>query len=303
MSDVNGDTLRQVISEFNANEDLSVAQFEKQLMEQFGALRVELNDAEGRHIHGRRLVRNARELIGSIIIELPLTPEQLEDEACVGAEQHDAEEADYEEDEDYAESEDYEDQADYDEPGQADYDEPGQADCEESGQAAADYAAPQDDYVPPEDRQETYFGTGSDFDSFNNNRGRASIRGPRERSPFERREESPQFNEDFFIREFDRLEKRNGFMWAGFVVKDMIPKFGFDKYQAKHILRQLEAKGIVILKKRPNPKNPEHPTTCLELNREHPRVATVLRSAPSRREGYNLRGRPFPARPPRDRRF
>jgi len=79
-----------------------------------------------------------------------------------------------------------------------------------------------------------------------------------------------------FIREFDRCERQNPFMWAGFVIKQLLPGLGIEGPQAKQFLRRLEAGGIVTTVKEPNPRNPEHPTTRVKLNRNHSLVREAL---------------------------
>lgn len=85
-----------------------------------------------------------------------------------------------------------------------------------------------------------------------------------------------------FIIEFDRLERQNRFMWAGFVVKELLPQLGLGPTETKPFLRRLEADGLVITTREPNPKNPDFPTTRVSLYRDHPRVQAVLRSAGTR---------------------
>lgn len=93
------------------------------------------------------------------------------------------------------------------------------------------------------------------------------------------------FNEAFFIRDLDRRERERGDTWAGFVVKELLPGLGFSGVEAKRILRQLEAHGVVMTSTKPNPRNPDRPTTYVRLNRDHARVCAALASseAPARR--------------------
>lgn len=87
---------------------------------------------------------------------------------------------------------------------------------------------------------------------------------------------TPTFNEEFFIREFDRRERDRGIVLAAFVVNDLCPRLGFDAAAAKRIVRSLEAQGVIRTEKRPNPKNADRPATAIVLNREHPAVRRVL---------------------------
>jgi hypothetical protein len=87
-----------------------------------------------------------------------------------------------------------------------------------------------------------------------------------------------------FIREFDRLERYNDFMWIGFVLKTLLPQIGLSELEARDFFRQLESDGIVVTSKEPNPRRPEFPTTRVRLNREHPAVRQALASgAPPQR--------------------
>ncbi len=79
-----------------------------------------------------------------------------------------------------------------------------------------------------------------------------------------------------FIQEFDRLERRRGFMWAGYVVKEMLPRLGYGVDQAKRALDELLAQQILKIEKVANPRNPEFPATSVRLNRDNPLVQAAL---------------------------
>jgi|GEM_PF-1739262 len=81
---------------------------------------------------------------------------------------------------------------------------------------------------------------------------------------------------DQFIREFARLEQRHEFMWAGYIVRELLPRVGFPDAEAKVVLDRLRLDGILLMTKVPNPKNPHFPATGAKLNRKHPRVIAVL---------------------------
>jgi hypothetical protein len=81
---------------------------------------------------------------------------------------------------------------------------------------------------------------------------------------------------DLFLKEFIRLEDRHDFMWAGYIVRELLPRLGFSPDEAKIVLDHLRAENLVKISKVPNPKNPEFPATGVHLNREHPRVITLL---------------------------
>lgn len=97
----------------------------------------------------------------------------------------------------------------------------------------------------------------------------------------------PEYSNPRLIREFDRRERERGPIYAGFIVKDLLPRMGFDPTEAKRILRAMEAHDIVRTERKRNPKNPERDTTFVTLNREHPQVVRVL-------TGSNAVQRTFP---------
>lgn len=90
---------------------------------------------------------------------------------------------------------------------------------------------------------------------------------------------SPQECRERFVREFDRLEHDHEFMWAGFIVKQMLPHMGMLVDEAKQFLDDLQADGMVQMVKVPNPKNPEYPATGVRLNHDHPLVKELLEAA------------------------
>jgi hypothetical protein len=85
---------------------------------------------------------------------------------------------------------------------------------------------------------------------------------------------------DLFLREFLRLEGRHDFMWAGYIVRELLPRLGFAPDEAKLVLDHLRAEKLVTISKVPNPKNPEFPATGVHLNHDHPRVQALLGGQP-----------------------
>ena len=81
-----------------------------------------------------------------------------------------------------------------------------------------------------------------------------------------------------FVRDFDRLERKRGFMWAGYIVRELLPRLGYPLAEAKVVLDRLRADGILTVAKVENPRNPEFPATAVHLNREHPQVLEALES-------------------------
>jgi hypothetical protein len=91
---------------------------------------------------------------------------------------------------------------------------------------------------------------------------------------------------DWFIREFNRLEQSHEFMWAGYIVKELLPRLGITTAEARELLDEFQADGIVTVKKIPNPRNPEHPASAVELQRDHERVQAVLEGVAWSRQSY-----------------
>jgi hypothetical protein len=79
-----------------------------------------------------------------------------------------------------------------------------------------------------------------------------------------------------FVRELDKLERARRFVWIGYLAKEKLPELGFSADEVNHVLDHSAAEGIITLGKVPNPKNPEFPATCVQLNREHPTVQRIL---------------------------
>lgn len=84
------------------------------------------------------------------------------------------------------------------------------------------------------------------------------------------------FNQDYLIRDLARREDRHGPMKAGFFIRDLMPRLGFEPSQAKQILARLEAQSLVSTRPVENPNDADHPTTLIDLNRDHPTVRQVL---------------------------
>lgn len=85
---------------------------------------------------------------------------------------------------------------------------------------------------------------------------------------------------ELFIREFNRLQSRNDFMWAGYVVRELLPRIGYALEDTKNVLNNLRTDRIVNVKKVANPRNPDFPATGVQLNLDHPHVRTVLGMPP-----------------------
>ena len=81
---------------------------------------------------------------------------------------------------------------------------------------------------------------------------------------------------EYFLREFLRLEQRHDFMWAGYIVRELLPRLGFAPEEAKLVLDRLRAENIVTITKVPNPKNPDFPATGVQLNHDHPHVKALF---------------------------
>ena len=83
-----------------------------------------------------------------------------------------------------------------------------------------------------------------------------------------------------FLLEFLRLEQHHDFMWAGYIVRELLPRIGFAAEEAKGVLDLLRAENLVTITKVPNPKNPDFPATGVRLNHDHPRVRALLGEEP-----------------------
>lgn len=89
----------------------------------------------------------------------------------------------------------------------------------------------------------------------------------------------PAQRQAWFIREFDRLEQTHDFMWAGYIVKELLPRIGLSTQEAREFLDKLQEDGIVAVRKIPNPRNPEHPASAVEMQRDNAQVREVLGGA------------------------
>lgn len=115
------------------------------------------------------------------------------------------------------------------------------------------------------------------------------VRSPKEgNAEFDGSDDAPKR----FIRELHRLQANREFMWAGFVVKELLPQMGFVGPEARQFLSELEADGIVMITKEPNPNNPDHPTACVRLNADHPQVKAALERSSGERTRIRVRGEP-----------
>jgi hypothetical protein len=90
---------------------------------------------------------------------------------------------------------------------------------------------------------------------------------------------APAYNEAALIRELERREREHGPNHAGFIVNELLVRFGFEVPEAKRILRGMEMRTIVRTEHKPTPKDPSRMATFVVLNREHPHVRRVLEGA------------------------
>ncbi len=87
-------------------------------------------------------------------------------------------------------------------------------------------------------------------------------------------------------------ERRRDFVWAGFVVKELLPGLGIEAREVQALFDRLVEDGVLLLEKRPNPNNPDFQTTCVKLNRE----SDVVRAVLSRNGGSAKAFQPVPIR-------
>ncbi|MGD2110783.1 MAG: hypothetical protein PVI86_15500 [Phycisphaerae bacterium] len=78
------------------------------------------------------------------------------------------------------------------------------------------------------------------------------------------------------ISALDTQERRRDFVWAGFVVKDLLPGLGLESHEAQRWFDTLVDDEIFVLDQRPNPNNPDFPSTNVRLNRDNDVVKRVL---------------------------
>lgn len=97
---------------------------------------------------------------------------------------------------------------------------------------------------------------------------------------------------DRIISALESRERQRDFIWAGFVVNDLLPGLGSDRREAQEWFDLMVEQGIILLTKVPNPNNPDFPTTKVQLDRENETVRRVLQTeAPAKRfEPLAVRG-------------
>ncbi len=97
------------------------------------------------------------------------------------------------------------------------------------------------------------------------------------------------------ISTLDAQERRRDFVWAGFVVKDLLPGLGLESHEAQRWFDRLVDDQIFVLDKRPNPNNPDFPSTAVRLNRDNDAVKRVLNKNGRPSNGFQavtIRGEP-----------
>jgi len=106
------------------------------------------------------------------------------------------------------------------------------------------------------------------------------------------------------LRELARKERQGSFLWAGFVINDLLCGYGLDRRAAQVFFDRAVDDGCLILKKKRNPNNPEYPVTAVQLNMNHPEVQRTLRADQSSQQylPIPIRGGPASATLVRNRR-
>jgi hypothetical protein len=79
-----------------------------------------------------------------------------------------------------------------------------------------------------------------------------------------------------FVRELHSIEANRDFTWAGYVIKDLLPRLGVGEREAQRLFDLWVHEGLLLLEKLPNPKNPDRPSTNVRLNRDRPTVKAAL---------------------------
>lgn len=62
-----------------------------------------------------------------------------------------------------------------------------------------------------------------------------------------------------------------------------IPEMATNQFLCQMLIERLVVRQIVIVRQQQNPRNPQHPTAALELNRTHPEVVAVIAKGDPRR--------------------
>lgn len=88
--------------------------------------------------------------------------------------------------------------------------------------------------------------------------------------------------EERVIREIYSRERNRKFVWAGYVVKTILPTLGVEQHAAQAILDRMVKDEILRLEKKHNPRNPEFPTTSVQLNHDHRTVRRIVSDNQSR---------------------
>jgi len=107
------------------------------------------------------------------------------------------------------------------------------------------------------------------------------------------------------ISSLDAQERRRDFVWAGFVVKDLLPAQGIEPREAQTLFDRLVDEGVLLLEKRANPNNPDFKTTVVKLNRDNDAVQAVLARVGNSIKSFQpvpIRGEPASATLIRERR-
>jgi hypothetical protein len=101
--------------------------------------------------------------------------------------------------------------------------------------------------------------------------------------------------EERVIREIYSRERNRKFVWAGYVVKTILPTLGVEQHAAQSILDKMVKDEVLLLVKKPNPRNPDFPTTSVQLNHDNRTVRRIVNDAqsrnyqpaPTREDSYN----------------
>lgn len=107
------------------------------------------------------------------------------------------------------------------------------------------------------------------------------------------------------IGALDTQQRQRGFIWAGYVVKTLLPSMGVDAHEAQVLLERLVQEEIVEIERIPNPNNQNFKTSSVTLRHDNDIVRAVLGQNGGTKKTFQpvpVRGEPASATLVRERR-
>lgn len=99
----------------------------------------------------------------------------------------------------------------------------------------------------------------------------------------------PDSRYEKLIRELDERIRQGRFLWAGFLVKELLPQLGFASTETHAVVQSMEREGLISLTKVPHPEIEGRTVTRVDLNRDHCWVRSVLSRAEGARKTPRFR--------------